>query len=639
MRPGAGRRGGDGDTAGVTARRPFRALPALLLAGLLALTACSADPQPAPPPDPAPPTEAATTPTRVVAGVDDLGPGFNPHLRSDQSTVTTAIAAMALPSVFRPDAEGVLQLDRTVATDAKVTSQEPFTVSYELDVEAGWSTGAPIAAEDFVYLWQQMRSQPNTIGSAGYREITDVRSRAAGKAVDVVFDEPYPHWKELFTNLLPAHLLKDAPGGWTAPFRGGVPASGGPFRLMQVDRLRGEVLLVRNDPYWDTPAVVDEVILRRIPPNTLPTALESQGIDLALPDARPAVTQALDVLAGSPKPPTVQSGPRPSVQQLSFRTQDGPLADPRVREGVAASLDRDAIRERVSPDSTAVDAFGLAPSDAGYAPTAPDGAPGRPDPAGAEAALTEAGYVRGADGRWSLGGRPLNVVIGAGTERSEDVEIARVVAEQLTAAGIGATVVAPATPDLLTSASVAPTTPTPTSTPAPGAGAAPGGDAPQPTPEQPTPQESTPTTSATPTTTPGDGGSVAVDVLVAPRSAYGAIGPRLVSDYGCPPDDVPDDLPGTSCFPALQPLLDQLLTGPADPAVVAEAERVLWRQLPALPLYQNRGLVISNPQTDASTRVTPGPIATGPMTGAKTWGEPEGSSEAVSTNEAGEPEN
>ena len=307
----------------MTARRPIRALPALLLAGLLALSGCAAEPQPAPPPEDAPPTEAVTAPTRVVAGVDDLGPGFNPHLRSDQSPVTTAIATMTLPSVFRPDAQGNLQLDRTIATDAKVTSQEPFTVSYELNVEAGWSSGAPIAAEDFVYLAQQMRSQPNTINAAGYREIADVRSRAAGKAVDVVFDRPYPHWKELFSGLLPAHLLKDAPGGWTAPFANGVPASGGPFRVMQVDRLRGEVLLARNAPYSDTPAVVDEIILRRTPAETLPTALESQGIDLALPDAGPEVARAVQAMASSPRPPTVQRAPRPDVEQLVLRTEDG----------------------------------------------------------------------------------------------------------------------------------------------------------------------------------------------------------------------------------------------------------------------------------------------------------------------------
>ena len=53
------------------------------------------------------------------------------------------------------------------------------------------------------------------------------------------------------------------------------------------------------------------------------------------------------------------------------------------------------------------------------------------------------------------------------------------------------------------------------------------------------------------------------------------------------------------------------------------AERVLWTQLPGLPLYQPLGLVVSTPQTDAATGVGPGPLATGPFTGATRWNEPE----------------
>ena len=79
-----------------------------------------------------------------------------------------------------------------------------------------------------------MRDEPGVADAAGYRLITDVRSRAAGKAVDVVFAQPYPAWKTLFSDLLPAHLLKDAPGSWTGALDG-VPASGGPFAV-SVDR-------------------------------------------------------------------------------------------------------------------------------------------------------------------------------------------------------------------------------------------------------------------------------------------------------------------------------------------------------------------------------------------------------------------
>ena len=105
-----------------------------------------------------------------------------------------------------------MQLDGTIATSAEVVATEPFTVSYELNLEASWSDNAPIAAEDFVYLWERMREEPGVADDAGYRLITDVRSRAGGKAVDVVFAHAYPAWQELFAELLPAHLLKDAPG-------------------------------------------------------------------------------------------------------------------------------------------------------------------------------------------------------------------------------------------------------------------------------------------------------------------------------------------------------------------------------------------------------------------------------------------
>ena len=134
-----------------------------------------------------------------------------------------------------------------------MVATEPFTVSYELNLEASWTTNTPIAAEDFVYLWERMRSEPGVIDAAGYKLITQVRSRAGGKAVDVVFSRAYPAWQQLFSDLLPAHLLKDAPGSWTGATINGLPASGGPFRIVSIDRARGDVVLARNDLYWDTP--------------------------------------------------------------------------------------------------------------------------------------------------------------------------------------------------------------------------------------------------------------------------------------------------------------------------------------------------------------------------------------------------
>ena len=46
---------------------------------------------------------------------------------------------------------------------AEVTKAEPYTVTYRLRGDASWSDSAPIAAEDFVYLWEHMRDAPGVV--------------------------------------------------------------------------------------------------------------------------------------------------------------------------------------------------------------------------------------------------------------------------------------------------------------------------------------------------------------------------------------------------------------------------------------------------------------------------------------------
>ena len=611
-------------------RQARRLAVGVLTAVLVLLTACSKPAEP-PPPPPAPPPE----PTQVVVAVDDLGAGFNPHLLAHQSPVTTAVSGLVLPSVFRPDATGTLQLDRTVATSAEVVSQDPFTVSYELNLEASWTSGAPIAAEDFVYLWQRMRDEPGVADAAGYRLIADVRSRAAGKAVDVVFSEPYPAWKTLFSDLLPAHLLKDAPGSWTGALTNGLPASGGPFRVVSVDRARGEVLLTRNDQYWDTPAVLDQLVLRRVGGSALADGLGVGGVDIALPDASDAVRSAL---AGLSPPPRTQTAPQAVVTELALRTSGGPLADARVRQALGAVVDRGAVRAAAAPDALAADSFSLAPSESGYASTAPGGPPAKPDAATASRLLTAAGWNRTADGRWRDDGTPVNLVIGAAAERPADLKVAETVVAQLDAAGIGATVVAPTAVELFGQATVPPTPPSSTTAP-PTSGDPTSSATPTTTPSAPpstspstTPAASTTaSTTASPTPAPPPAG-VAVDVVVRPRTVGGDPATELASDYGCADPATPNGPPArpsvpTTCSSALQPLLDELLTDP-DPTTAASTrtavEKLLWTQVPALPLYQPVSLLVSTAGADAGTAVGPGPLATGPLTGAQRWTSPPG---------------
>lgn len=576
---------------------------AVVVGVVLAATGCS------PPPAPivaAPTSVPQRLVNQLVVGMDELTNGFNPHLLAHVSPTTAALATLVLPSVFRPATDGTLQLDRTIANSAQVVSEQPFTVTYELNLKAAWSNNAPIAAEDFVYLAEQMRREPGVADPAGYRLITEVRSRAGGKAVDVVFAEPYPAWQQLFSNLLPAHLLKDAPGSWTGALTNGIPVSGGPFRVQDVDRDRGEIVLARNDAYWDTPAGLDRLVLRRTDAAGLANGLRTGEIPIALPRADPAVMAAL---AGLGSDVRVQTVPQPVVVELGLRADAGPLADPRLRAAIGAMLDRDALIAAgggTPPGSVLrADANVLAPSQPGYTPTIPPGPPTRPDPKVAAQLLAAAGYNRDGTGRWSAGGVPLQITVGAPTNNVLYQRIAALVRDQLAAAGVTTLAVAAPPTELFTQQLVQPA-PLTTVTGPPSAA---------------------PTTTAAATTrprTPEATGPVRVDVMVLPRTVGGDPATELASDYGCPAptQSLPDPPPGPTgyCFPALQPLLDAVLVGkvPAGEAIAA-AERSLWAQLPAIPLFQVVSVLAVTNRAAAATGAGPGPLITGPLTGAQRW--------------------
>jgi ABC-type transport system substrate-binding protein len=452
--------------------------------------------------------------------------------------------------------------------------------------------------------------------------ITDVRSRAGGKAVDVVFAQAYPAWQRLFSDLLPAHILKDAPGSWTGALAEGLPASGGPFRIEAVDRARGEVVLARNDLYWDSPAVLDQLVLRRLDHTALVAGMASGDVDVALPQDAPAIRAAVGGLLPVPR---MQHAPQPTVTQLGMRADSGPLADPRARRGIAALVDREAVRAAVAPEALPADAFGLAPSQPGYASTAPPGAPARPDAVAAGQLLAAAGWTRDlTTGRWALGGAPVRLVLGAAATRPDDLRVAQVVAAQLDAAGIDVTVIAPTAVELFGQQAVPATPPSPTPTPTPTA-------TPMPT---ATPGPSAGASTAAPTSTPtttapaASPGAVEVDLMVLPRTVGGDPGTELASDYGCPAPTalVPDPprVPTGFCFPTLEPLFDELVSAAPRPSTAAAVERVLWMQLPVLPLFQPVTLVVSTSDADVVTGIGPGPLETGPVTGAEQWRAPNG---------------
>lgn len=538
---------------------------AVAVVAALMLAACSVTP---PPPIvgtvPPVPSAPAAKPGEIVVGVDSIAGGYNPHVLADQSTITTALSTMLLPSVFRTAPDGSPQLDRTLMVSADVTNTAPYTVTYRLRGDAAWSDGAPIAAEDFLYLREQMRDEPGGVDSAGYRQITDIKAEESGKVVQVTFAASYPGWRSLFSSLLPAHLLKDAPGGWEQVLESSFPATAGPFSIKQVDAARGEIVLERNERYWEQPAVADRVILRRADQAGLTDALRTGHDQLVVARTDAGGVAMLQALG---ERVTVKSAPRPTVISLFLKPSGTDLADERVRTALVNLLDRDEVIKvgTGGGPSLRADALVLAPSQAGYGPT---GAPLH-DQAAAQSLLTQAGYSL-TSGIWTREGRPLAVTLGAPVDKEPYLLVAKEVQRQLVAAGVQVKLITPAADQLMRVS----------------------------------------------------GTDAGPDILIAPRPVGDNPAAVMASVYGCPTstNDASTVLPGNVmgfCDRSLQPTIDAALNAsmPLTEAI-EKVEPRLWRQAVAVPLFQSADSVAARAELTTGDLTAP---LNAPFASAVSW--------------------
>jgi len=456
---------------------PKRARRAWLTIGVLVstltLAGCAVSPPPAPQ---STETTRSTAPppqrkTQIIMGIDSIGAGFNPHLLSDISAVNSAIGALVLPSTFRPVPDPATptgsrwEMDPTLLVSADVTNENPFTVTYKIRPEAQWTDNAPIAADDFWYLWRQMVSQPGVVDPAGYDLITGVQSIDGGKQAVVTFSRSYPAWRELFNNILPAHIVKDVPGGFPAGLASALPVTGGQFRVENIDPQRDEILLARNDRYWGPPAKPDLILFRRA------------GAPAALADSvRNGDTQVAQVHGGSAAFAQLSAIPdvrtarimTPRVMQLTLRASEPKLTDSAVRKAILGMLDVDLLAAvgAGSDNTVSLDQAQIrSPSDPGYVPTAPPAltrtealglleASGYqiendtsasvtpPPPAPSAPPRPTNGPPEITRGRISKDGKQLSLVIGVAANDPTSVAVANTAADQLRNVGIAATVLA-----------------------------------------------------------------------------------------------------------------------------------------------------------------------------------------------------
>ena len=140
-------------------------------------------------------------------------------------------------------------LNEALVRSAKVTSEEPFQVTYQIQPGAQWggSPPVPVEARDFSYLWRVMMNAPEIDTTAGYDLITSVEGKGDGKTVVVTFSRVYAQWRTLFQHLLPSQFLNDIPG--LSQLQQTIPFSAGAATVRSVDLERGQITLMPNDKF------------------------------------------------------------------------------------------------------------------------------------------------------------------------------------------------------------------------------------------------------------------------------------------------------------------------------------------------------------------------------------------------------
>ncbi len=548
-------------TCGSPGRRLIR------VAGALAAFVTGACTPPGLPPPQSPlaatsgPTSATGSQT-ITVGIDGPVNGFNPYAIADFSPAARAVDALVLPSVSQVRADGHTGFDAVLVDSATVTSSDPFTVTYQLDRNAAWSDGTPVTAEDFRYLQQQMTAVVGTTGAAPYRSISQIRSLDAGKKVQVVFRTPVRDWPTMFSPLLPAHILKDAPGGFTTALANGIPVSAGPYRVESVDRGTGLISLVRNDKYWGKQPGPASVMLRIGTGSELVAALERGDVQALLFQPGSA---AAERLAATVPADRLISVPVPATTQLVFDTRSGPTASPAVRAAIANGLDRAAIADSLTASRSsgmrAVTSMVRLPVQAG----APAGSLLQPgDGAAAASELRAAGYdTTGLYARKNS--VPLRVLLGYPSGDPRLASTARVVQQQLGRVGIEI--------DLLVDS-------------------------------------------------PGaiidrlSSRQIDMALLTIPRGWSDGV--SAASAFGCPPVDGPrTGNIGGYCSAETEPALAAALAGRGD---LSAADRQLWADHPVIPLGQPIAVFAVSPSlARVAAADGPGWLWTGPLGNLPAW--------------------
>jgi oligopeptide transport system substrate-binding protein len=370
---------------------PFRAVAQLASLTLVLLLGCGDTP---------PPEETTTGPSFAFAQGSEprsLDPGF----------ITDTGAGFLVSNLF----EGLVVWDpsgtevRPGIAERWESSADGLVWTFHLRPDAIWSNGDPVTATDFVLSWRRVLDPARASDYAALLEpVKGAMALHEGVVVDptllgveardrstlvVTLQHPTPWFAAIAAHYVLAPVntrsLKRHGYAWTRPENIVV---NGPFTLES--QTPGEELVLVRNPYYHS---ADEVKLERVvakietDPARVLQMYETGEIQWT---GHATGLLPLDRVRELSARPDAHSASKLATAWYVLNTQDGPLADARVRRALSLALDREALSGLIEPGGAV--AAGLVP------PGIPDYVPVsalKHDPEEARRLLAEAGFPGG----------------------------------------------------------------------------------------------------------------------------------------------------------------------------------------------------------------------------------------------------
>ena len=243
----------------------------------------------------------------------------------------------------------------TISPDGK-------TYTFQIRLNAKWSDGRPLVAQDFVKCWRHTLT-PSTGSQYNYQlypiknaeafsegRITDF-AQVGVKAADdrtliVELENPTPYFIQLcaFPTLhpLPVDVIQRQGDDWVKP---GKIVSNGAY-VLESWRINDKIRLKKNPHYWDAENVALETIdVLPISDANVAFNFYASGLADLVMDKGLAPPALLDDLK---KRPDFHAAPFLGIYFLRYNCQRGPFADERVRRAFSLVVDKDRIVEKIT---------------------------------------------------------------------------------------------------------------------------------------------------------------------------------------------------------------------------------------------------------------------------------------------------